>query len=30
MLAKDYLDNLKKTLGVDLYQVPNPELLPES
>ena len=30
MLAKDYLDNLKQTLGVDLYQVPNPELLPES
>jgi len=30
MLAKDYLDNLKETLGVDLYQVPNPELLPES
>ena len=30
MLAKDYLDNLKQTLGIDLYQVPNPELLPES
>ena len=30
MLAKEYLDNLKNTLGIDLYQVPNPELLPES
>ena len=30
MLAKEYLDNLKNTLGIDLHQVPNPELLPES
>jgi len=30
MLAKEYLDNLKNTLGIDLYQVPNPDLLPES
>ena len=30
MLSKDYLNNLKETLGVDLYQVPNPDLLPES
>jgi hypothetical protein len=30
MLAKDYLDGLKETLGIDLYQVPNPDQLPES
>ena len=30
MLAKQYLDNLKTNLGIDLYQVPNPDLLPES
>ena len=30
MLAKEYLDNLKTNLGIDLYQVPNPDLLPES
>ena len=30
MLAKDYLEGLKETLGIDLYQVPNPDQLPES
>ena len=30
MLAQDYLDNLKDTLGIDLYQTLNPELLPEN
>ena len=30
MLAKDYLEGLKQTLGIDLYQVPNPEMLPET
>jgi len=30
MLSKEYLDNLKNTLGIDLYQVPNPNLLPET
>jgi len=30
MLSKQYLDNLKNTLGIDLYQVPNPDLLPET
>ena len=30
MLAQDYLDNLKQTLGIDLYQTLNPELLPSN
>ena len=30
MLAKEYLDNLKATLGIDLYQASNPDLLPET
>jgi len=30
MLAQDYLDSLKQTLGIDLYQTLNPELLPEN
>ena len=30
MLSKEYLDNLKATLGINLYQASNPELLPET
>ena len=30
MLSKEYLENIKKTLGIDLYQSSNPELLPSS
>jgi len=30
MIASDYLDNLKETLGINLYQVNDPDLLPES
>ena len=30
MIAQDYLDNLKQTLGIDLYQTLNSELLPLS
>ena len=30
MLSKEYLDNLKATLGIDLYQASNPDLLPET
>jgi hypothetical protein len=30
MIAKEYLDNLKDVLGLDLYQSPNPATLPES
>ncbi len=30
MISQDYLDTLKNTLGIDLYQVSNPDLLPES
>ena len=30
MLSKEYLDNLKNTLGIDLYQTPNTEIIPET
>ena len=30
MLAKDYINNIKNTLGIDLNQTPNPDLIPES
>ena len=30
MIAKKYLEELKTTLGLDLYQSPNPDVLPES
>ena len=30
MVAKEYLDSLKSTLGIDLYQSPNPGIIPES
>ena len=30
MVAKEYLDNLKQTLGIDLYQTPNIDVIPES
>jgi len=30
MLAKEYLDNLKNTLGIDLYQSPNKKVIPET
>ena len=30
MVAKEYLDSLKATLGIDLYQSPNPGIIPES
>ena len=30
MMAKEYLDGLKETLGIDLYQSTNPSELPES
>ena len=30
MLAKEYLDSLKQSLGIDLYQSKNPEVLPET
>ena len=30
MLSKEYLDNLNQTLGINLYQTPNPELAPET
>jgi len=30
MLAKDYIQNIKQVLGIDLYQTPNPEIIPES
>tara|TARA_R110000803_G_scaffold70842_1_gene133841 strand:+ start:323 stop:2713 length:2391 start_codon:yes stop_codon:yes gene_type:complete len=30
MVAKEYLDNLKQTLGIDLYQSPNPSTVPET
>jgi len=30
MIAKEYLDNLKNVLGLDLYQSPDPSILPES
>ena len=30
MLAKKYIDNIKNTLGIDLYQTPNPDIIPES
>ena len=26
MVAKEYLDSFKKTLGIDLYQSPNPSV----
>ena len=30
MLAKEYIESLKQTLGIDVYQTPHPELIPES
>ena len=30
MLSKEYLDNLNQTLGIDLYQAPNKDLVPET
>jgi len=30
MLAKDYIENIKNTLGIDLYQTPNPSIVPET
>ena len=30
MVAKEFLDGLKSTLGIDLYQSPNPETIPET
>ena len=30
MISQEYLDGLKNTLGIDLYQVSDPTLLPES
>ena len=30
MLAKDYIENIKQVLGIDLYQTPNPDLIPET
>jgi len=30
MLSKEYLESLKQTLGIDIYQTDNPELIPES
>ena len=30
MLSKEYLDNLNKTLGIDLYQAPNKDIVPET
>ena len=30
MIAKEYLDSLKQTLGIDLYQTPNIDTIPES
>jgi len=30
MLAKNYINSIKNTLGIDLYQTPNPDLIPES
>tara|TARA_R110002012_G_scaffold188130_2_gene355209 strand:- start:659 stop:3049 length:2391 start_codon:yes stop_codon:yes gene_type:complete len=30
MVAKEYLDSLKNTLGIDLYQSPDPNIVPEN
>jgi hypothetical protein len=30
MVAKEYLESLKSTLGINLYQSPNPKTIPES
>ena len=30
MISKDYIENIKQVLGVDLYQTPDPSLIPES
>ena len=30
MIAKDYIESIKQTLGIDLYQTPNSTLIPES
>ena len=30
MVAKDYIENVKQTLGIDLYQSPDPTTIPES
>lgn len=30
MLAKEYIENIKNVLGIDLYQTPNPDIIPET
>ena len=30
MVAKEYLDSLNSTLGIDLYQSPNKDVIPET
>ena len=30
MVAKEYLDSLNTTLGIDLYQSPNKDVIPET
>tara|TARA_R110002020_G_scaffold373515_1_gene585022 strand:+ start:1056 stop:3437 length:2382 start_codon:yes stop_codon:yes gene_type:complete len=30
MISKEYIENIKNTLGIDLYQTANPSLIPES
>jgi len=30
MLAKEYIENIKNTLGIDLHQTPNPDIIPET
>ncbi len=30
MLSREFLDNLKQTLGIDLYQAPDPDVAPET
>jgi len=30
MLAKEYIQNIKQVLDIDLYQTPNPDIIPES
>ena len=30
MLAKEYIENIKNTLGIDLHQTPNPDVIPET
>jgi len=30
MISKKYIENIKQVLGIDLYQSPDPSLIPES